>query len=141
MTIPVSEKIKDRSARRRSVELLRSGEGQYCIYYQDVTISYGRLRSYRLNDSGVKIVLEILSCEGLSEMQEEVWFSAGWEDLTVSGGHIHFTQSGWHLFFDPVLVQRVVQVAHQQAAASQQERFLRLRDMLQGTMLRTGMGS
>jgi hypothetical protein len=140
MTIPVSETVKQTS-RSRSVELLRSRQGHYCIYYQDVTISYGRLRSYRLNDNGVKIALEILPCQGLSDIQEEIWFSASWGDLEVSDGHIHFTSSGWHLFFDAVLVQRVVQVAGQQAKAPAQERFLRLRDMLQGAIGQYGLGS
>jgi hypothetical protein len=140
MTIPVSETVKQTS-RSRSVELLHSRQGQYCIYYQDVTISYGRLRSYRLNDNGVKIALEISPSQGLSDIREEIWFSSGWDDIEVSDRHIHFISSGWHLFFDPVLVQRVVQVAAQQLKAPAQERFLRLRDMLQGAIRQYNMGS
>lgn len=141
MMMSLSETVNQKTSRCRSSELLRSCKGQYCIYYQDLTISYGRLRNYRLNDDDVKIALEILSCQGLSDIQEEIWFSANWRDLELSDGHIHFTSSGWHLFFDPVLVQRVVQVASQQAKTPSQERFLRLRDILQGAIGQYGPGS
>jgi hypothetical protein len=117
--------------KEQMAELLHSRVGERCIYFDKATILHGLVKEYWKDDSGIFLALENLPSAGLESPPQRLNLSCGWEDFFMTPNHFHAYQPGWHLFFHPQLIEKVLQTAAENTTNPNfNERFVNVMDAI-----------
>jgi hypothetical protein len=127
----VKKKISKSLSKEQMGEILRSRIGERCIYFQSVTILQGLVKDYWEDNEEIVLALEVLSAVGLENTGQRLTLSSNWNDFLVTKNHLHAYQPGWHLFFHPQLIEKVLTTAADNATnPNSNERFVNVMDAI-----------
>jgi hypothetical protein len=92
---------------------------------------HGLVKDFWEDKEGIVLALEVLSAVGLEYSSQRLTLSCGWENFSVTKYHLHSYQPGWHLFFHPQLLEKVLGVAADNATnPNPNERFVNVMDAI-----------
>ncbi len=118
-------------SKEQMAEILHSRIGERCIYFENVTILHGLVKDYWEDNQGIVLALEVLPAVGLQHPPQRLTLSSGWDDFSVTASHLHAYQPGWHLFFHPELIDKVLGTAADNATnPNPNERFVNVMDAI-----------
>jgi len=127
----INKKPSKNLTKEQRADLLRSRVGERCIYFADVNILHGLVKDCWEDKPGITLALEILPAAGLEHPPQRLTLSCGWDDFSVTPNHFHAYQPGWHLFFHPQLIDKVLDTAADNATnPNPNERFVNVMDAI-----------
>jgi len=127
----IKNKTTKNLTKEQMAELLRSRVGKQCIYFENVTILHGLVKDYWEDQPGIALALEVLPLAGLEHPHQRLTLYSRWEDFSITPNHFHAYQPGWHLFFHPRLIEKVLKTATDDADnPNSNERFVNVMDAI-----------
>ncbi len=91
----------------------------------------GMIRDYWIKEKGIALLIDTLPVTGLDRSQSKVTMFSDINELSIFPNHFHAYQEGWHLFFHPQLIEKVLQTAAENAHnPNPNERFVNIVDAI-----------
>jgi len=111
--------------------LIQSRIGQKTIFFKEQAVMCGMIRDYWIKEQGITLLLDTLPAPGLERFQSKITMFSDIKELSLFPNHFHAYQEGWHLFFHPQLVDKVLQTAAENAHnPNSNERFVEIVDAI-----------